>query len=110
MLCAAVGPSFHVTCSFSRAVFACHQLSATIATPPSSPSRSVPPSTTNAWRTPGMALIASRLALATLPPNTGHFSNTAYSMPGSVKSMLKIGLPVTIAVLSTPRVGLPMIL
>jgi len=31
-------------------------------------------------------------------------------MPGSVKSMLKIGLPVTTAGVSTPRVGLPMIL
>ena len=54
------------------------------------------PSTTNACFTPGSALISSRFALTTLPPNTGHFSNTAYSMPGSVKSMPKSGLPVTI--------------
>ena len=60
--------------------------------------------------TPGSALISSRLALATLPPNTGHFSNTAYSIPGTVTSMPKSGLPVTIAGLSTPAIGLPMIL
>ena len=34
-----------------------------------------------------------RFALTTLPPYTGHFSYTAYSMPGTVKSMPKIGLP-----------------
>lgn len=62
-----------------------------MATPPSRPLRSVPPSTTNAWRTPGRARTTSRFALATLPPKTGHFSNTAHSMPGSVKSMLKMG-------------------
>ena len=106
----AVAPSSHFTFSFVRAVCACHQLSATIATPGCSPSSSVVPSTMNACRTPGMALISSRLALTTLPMNTGHFSNTAYSMPGIVKSMLKIGLPVTIARLSTPGIGLPMIL
>ena len=62
------------TCSLPRAVCACHQLSATIATPGIRPRVSVVPSTTNAWRTPGSALIASRLALTTLPPKTGHFS------------------------------------
>ena len=51
------------TCSFSRAVFACHQLSATIATPASGREVSVVPSTTNACRTPGIALISSRFAL-----------------------------------------------
>ncbi len=108
MLCSAVAPSFQTTFSFWRAARACHQLSATIATPPASVAGSAPPSTTNAWRTPGSALISSRFAAATFPPNTGHFSKTAYSMPGSVKSMLKIGWPVTMARVSTPGVGLPM--
>ena len=80
------------------------------ATPGIRPARFVVPSMTNACFTPGIALISSRLALTTLPPNTGHFSNTACSMPGTVTSMPKIGLPVTIAGPSTFRVGLPMIL
>ena len=109
LLCDAVAPSFHFTTSFLRALSACHQLSATIATPPSRLVRSDPPSTTNACFTPGCALITSRFALATLPPNTGHFSKTAYSIPGMVKSIEKIGLPVAIAFTSTPGVGLPMI-
>ena len=45
----------------------------------------------------------------TFPPNTGHFSNTAYNMPGRVKSMPNSGFPVTMAALSTPAVGWPMI-
>ena len=59
------------------------------------PCRLVPPSSTKACFTPGSALISSRFALATLAPNTGAFSYTAHSMPGSVKSMLNTGLPVT---------------
>ena len=86
----------------SRAVRACHQLSATIATPERRPVSSVPPSTTNAWRTPGIDLIWSTLELATLPPNTGHFSNTAYNMPGTTKSIPNMGLPVTMDAISTP--------
>jgi hypothetical protein len=38
-------------------------------------------------RTPGIALIASRFALTTLPPNTGHFAKVAYNMPGNVTSI-----------------------
>jgi len=38
-----------------------------------------------------------RIAPTTFPPKTGHFSNTAYSMPGMETSMPYIGLPVTIA-------------
>ena len=63
-------PSSHLTTSFLRAVSASHQLSATIATPLIEP----PPllsGTMKAWRTPGSALIASRLALIALPPITG---------------------------------------
>ena len=57
-----------------------HQFSATMATPSRALSPcglASPPRTTKASRTPGSALIASMLALTTLPPNTGHFWNTA---------------------------------
>jgi len=57
----------------------------------------------------GRALISSRFAVTTFPPNTGHFSNTAESMPGTAKSMPKSGLPVTMAGLSTLGMGWPMI-
>ena len=43
-----------------RAFCACHQVSATMATPPRRPLRAVPPSTTKAFRTPGIARMASR--------------------------------------------------
>ena len=49
-------PSFHVTRSRRRALCACHQLSATIATPGMSPRVSVVPATTNACLTPGSVL------------------------------------------------------
>ena len=80
-----------------------------MATPPTSVLGSPTPSTTNACRTPGSALISSRFALATLPPKTGHFSKTADSMPGSVKSIANTGWPVTIFRLSTPGTFVPMI-
>src|SRR6202011_4859236 len=54
-----------------------------------------------------MALISSVFAVTTLPAKTGHFSKTAESMPGVVKSMPKRGLPVRIAGLSRPGGGLP---
>jgi len=54
--------------------------------------------------------MTSRLALTTLPLKTGHFSYTAHNMPGSVKSIAKTRWPVTIFGLSTPPIGLPMIL
>ena len=60
-----------------RALSATQVDSATMATPGIRPLRLPVPSTTNASRTPGKDLIASRLALTTLPPNAGHFSNTA---------------------------------
>src|SRR5207245_10625044 len=40
-----------------RSELACHQVSATIATPQCKPSKSCVPSTSNAWRTPGIDLI-----------------------------------------------------
>ena len=115
LLCAAVGPSSHVTLSFSRARLAAHQLFATMATPSLSPCGSPLglaslALTMNASCTPGSAFSASTLALVTLPPNTGHFWNTAYSMPGTVTSMPNSGWPVTIFALSTPGMGWPMIL
>ena len=64
----------------------------------------------NACLTPGSRFTSSRLALTALPPNTGHLSKTANSVPGGSTSMLKDGLPVTMAALSTPLIGLPMIL
>lgn len=107
-LCCAVGPSSHVTCSCWRATLALYQLSATIATPGMSPSSAVPtPFTTKACVTPGSLRTWSKLALATLPPNTGHFSNTAHFIPGTITSMPKSGLPVMIALLSTPWMRLP---
>jgi hypothetical protein len=66
-------PSFHCTSSFRLASCACHHESATIATPAATPSMFI----SSAWRTPGCAFTTSRLALATLPPNTGHCSSTA---------------------------------
>src|SRR5207248_4134499 len=63
LLCCAVGPSSHLARNFFRALLACHQVSATIATPQCKPSRSELPSTEKASRTPGRALISSKLAL-----------------------------------------------
>ena len=108
LVCDDVGCDAQVTFSLVRADCACHQLSATIATPGTSAVRFVPPSSTKACFTPGSALISSRFALATAAPNTGAFSYTAHSMPGSVKSMLNTGLPVTTFSVSTPFIGLPM--
>ncbi len=60
------------------------------------------PSTTNASRTPGSFFTSSRLAERTLPPTAGHFSYTAYFMPGRDWSMPNSGAPVTTSRLSTP--------
>ncbi len=68
----------------------------------------VPPSTTKAFRTPGIVLSAARFADVTLPPKTGHFSKTAYFIPGTVTSMPNSGLPVTLPALSTPLTRVPM--
>ena len=116
LLCPARGPSSHLTSSFWRADWACHQVSATIAIPLTRPgSPGITPeisghvtcsrsragfgspgfaaaaisgrSTTNACFTPRSFLIWSRLELSTLPPKTGHFSYTAWSIPGSFTSM-----------------------
>ena len=68
------------------------------------------PSTTKAFFTPGIFSTSSSLADFTLPPATGHWAKVAYSMPGRVTSMPKIGSPLTILGLSKPRTELPMIL
>src|SRR5688572_10729288 len=57
LVCADVGCSAHVTFSCLRADSACHQLSATIATPGIRPCKLVVPSTTNACFTPGSVLM-----------------------------------------------------
>ena len=94
-----------------RACCAAHQLSATIATPPSRPVELAAALDHEGVPHAGQRLDSRRGSrTSTLPPNTGHFSKTAYSMPGTLTSMPKSGLPVTIAGLSTPAIGLPMIL
>ena len=97
-----VGPSSHVTFSFLRAVCACHQLSATIATPAEQPpSRSLDVALDDE-RVADAGLRLDLVEVRALRPcrrTPGTSRNTAYSMPGSVKSMPKIGLPVTIVAL-----------
>ena len=75
LLCADVGCDFHVTLSCLRAELACHQLSATIATPGATPVRfcGFAPSTMKACFTPGSVLIWSIFAASTLAPYTGAF-------------------------------------
>jgi hypothetical protein len=68
------------------------------------------PATTKGCLTPFICLTASRFALITLPPRTGVFSNTAYSIPGTVTSMPNIGFPVMMSFVSAPAVVVPMIL
>ena len=75
--CCDVGWAAHSTTSFFRACCTIHQFLPMMATPGMSPCRFVVPSTTNACVTPGIALIASRFALATLAANTGLFTNVA---------------------------------
>jgi anaerobic selenocysteine-containing dehydrogenase len=64
-----------------------HLLTGKISTPGNSPLSAVPPSTTKAWRTPGSLTTSATLELATFPAKTGHFTNTAYSIPGCFTSM-----------------------
>src|SRR5262249_60475658 len=110
VVCCAVGLSLQEMRSFLRACCACHQESATIATPQCRPRRSCVPSIMKACLMPGRARTSSMLAEAILLAKTGHFSKTAYSIPGTLKSMEYGNFPVTMNGLSTLRVGLPMIL
>ena len=112
LLCAAVGPSSHVTFScFARRL-------------------RLPPACRRRWRRPASDPVQVRRAFddervlharqrldlvevrASRPcrrtPGTSRRRRS--SMPGTVTSMPKIGLPVTIGGSSTPRIGLPMIL
>ena len=77
-LCAAPGPRSQSTLSCLRACCACHHVSATMATPASMPGSqgmyaagAMLPSMIRTWRTPGSVLIASTLAVFTLPAKTG---------------------------------------
>ena len=86
MLCEATGPSSQTTFSDLRALFASHQLSATMATPEAHATfgpagapaagagRGAGASIMKACFTPDSFLISSKFALTALPPNTGHFS------------------------------------
>jgi hypothetical protein len=59
--------------------------------------------------TPGTAFAAAASKLATLPPNTGQRSATAYSMPGSRTSIPNVARPFAFGGASRRFVGLPMI-
>ena len=74
----AFGPSSHTIGSASSAVLACHQVSATTATPVSP--------TCSTFFTPFMPATLAASKLFTLPPNTGHSLIAALSMPGSFRS------------------------
>jgi hypothetical protein len=72
--------------SWSRALRACHQDSATTATPEDV--------STQAF-TPGMERAFSSLKVLTEPPSVGGCASAAYSMLGSFTSMPKMALPST---------------
>jgi hypothetical protein len=92
------GPSSHVTVRASRACFACHQLSATTATPSVMPRMCF---------TPGIFFAFESSKLATLPPITGHCASAACSIPGSLTSMPNSVLPVILPAVSRRLSGLP---
>jgi hypothetical protein len=58
---------------------------------------------------PGSVRTASRFAPMTVPPNTGHLTNTAWRMPGRSTSIPNSFAGHDLAGLSTPRCGVPMI-
>ena len=74
LLCCAVGPSSQVTFSFWRAICACHQLSATMATPRSRPVKSVRAFDDEGVADAGHGLDFVEIGADALPANTGHFS------------------------------------
>ena len=74
----AFSPSSQTIGSASSAVLACHQVSATTATP-------VSPTCTT-FLTPGMPATLAASKLLTLPPKTGLSLIAALSMPGSFRS------------------------
>ena len=101
LLSAAPGPSSHVTGSFSSAVLACHQVSATTATALSP--------TGSTYRTPGIPCTAAASKPASLPPNTGHCATAASNMSGSVTSMAYTAAPLVFSTVPSRGSGLPMI-
>ncbi len=98
---AAFAPSSHVTGSFSNAVLACHQVSATTATALSP--------TGKTYLTPGMPNTAFASKPAALPPNTGHCAMAASSMFGSTTSIAYCAAPLVFSTVSSRGSGLPMI-
>ena len=99
--------SSQVTLSLRRADIAAQVDVARMATPGMTSVGLPVPATMKALVTPGSFLISSRFASPTLPPTAGHFSNTAYCMPGTTWSMPNSGCPVTTRRLSTPVTRLP---
>ena len=57
--------------------------------------------------TPVAALALAPSKLLTLPPCTGDMAMVAYTMPGSLTSMPKRAVPLTLAGVSSRVVGLP---
>ena len=97
----AFSPLSHSIGSASSAFLACHQVSATTATALAS--------TCTTFLTPFMPVTLAASKLFTLPPNTGQSLIAAHSIPGTVKSMAYIILPVTLSAVSSRFSGLPAI-
>src|ERR1700730_8320753 len=97
----ALGPSSQTIGSASRAVLACHQVSATTATAESP--------TGSTFFTPGIFSTLAASKLLTLPPNTGQSLIAALSIPGSLTSLPYIILPVVLSAVSSRLSGLPAI-
>src|SRR5712691_2683291 len=95
----AFSPSSQTIGSCSSAVLACHQVSATTATPES------PTCTT--FLTPFMPLTRAASKLFTLPPNTGQSLIAAFSIPGSFRSAPYTCAPVTFGIVSRRLTDLP---
>ena len=93
----ACGPESQVTGSASRAVLACHQVSATTATALSS--------TATTARTPGILPTLAASKDLSLPVNTGQALMAALSMPGSCRSVPKTCLPLSLSTVSRRFTG-----
>ena len=93
-------PASHSTFTFFSAWSARHQLSATTATKSSS---------RTTFFTPRIFSASAESTDFTLPPNTGHCAMEACSIPGSITSVPKTGLPSTLSGMSRRRRGLPAI-
>ena len=101
----ALGPRSHSMGNAFNAVLACHQVSATTATPlvPTAVSTFTTP------RTPGMPSTAFASKLFNLPPNTGASLMLASNMPSSWMSAPYFNSPVSFSLVSRRFTGLPAI-